>query len=83
MKTKEQNRTHRIKLTEVQLSEFLTDESTIYNREKTMASTNSTGKTGYLHAEDRKYIVISHSMKSNSKRSNDFTLIKFFDSTGA
>jgi hypothetical protein len=52
MKTREQNRTHRIKLTEVQLSEFLTDESIIYNREKTMASTNSTGKTGYLHAED-------------------------------
>jgi hypothetical protein len=52
MKTREQNRTHRNKLTELQPSEFLTDKPRICNREKTMVSTNSTGKTGYLYAED-------------------------------
>jgi hypothetical protein len=52
MKTREQNRTHRNKQTELQLSEFLTDEPIIYNREETVSSTNGTDKTGYLHAKD-------------------------------
>jgi hypothetical protein len=76
MKTRKQNRTHRNKLTELQPSEFLTDEPIIYNREKTMVLTNSTVKL-VTYMQKTMHIVISHIIKSNSKRSNDFTLIIF------
>ena len=37
---------------------IMTKEARIYNRKKTVSSTNDVGKTGQLHAKERKYTII-------------------------